>query len=456
MSWLSSFRTTTFRMVALAAGVFAVLGMALVMVLSALVETVADQRFDRVAATTAQSVLVAQERGGFKALRAEVAARATRTPPSLRLYLLEDPGGTVVAGNLPVWPEGLAHQAGNMTVRLDQDGVSVARVAAIAVPGGGFLLVGTPIPERQRILSLEIEALAAMAGLMLLIGTLAGMVIAKRVLGRLDAVNRTASTILAGNLAHRVPVTGGGDEFDALAANINIMLDRIEGLLATVHSVTHNIAHDLRAPLNRLRGRLELALMTPRSVDDYQQALAAAIAEADEIINTFNALLAIARLEGGTSGARSEPVDVSDLVECLADLYQPLAEENDLTLVVDILAGQWIRGDRHLLSQALSNLVDNAIKYSPPGGRLHVGVERAGDWVRLSVKDDGPGIPADQRDAVLQPFVRLDPARSNPGSGLGLSLVEAVAEFHGARLTLADNQPGLAVFIDCPVSSAPR
>ncbi|CAA7614494.1 ATP-binding region, ATPase-like:Histidine kinase, HAMP region:Histidine kinase A, N-terminal [Magnetospirillum sp. LM-5] len=456
MSWLSSFRTTTFRMVALAAGVFAVLGLVLILVLSFLLETVSDQRFDRVAATSAQAVLAAQERGGFNALRAEVADRAARTSPSLRLYLLEDPSGTVVAGNLPTWPRDLAHQAGSATIGVDQDGILVARVSTIPVAGGGFLLVGTPIPERQRIMNLEIEALAVMAGLMALIGTAAGLVIAKRVLGRLDVVNRTASTILAGNLAQRVPVSGRGDEFDSLAANINIMLDRIEGLLATVHSVTHNIAHDLRAPLNRLRGRLELALMTQRSPDDYQQALAAAITEADEIINTFNAMLAIARLEGGASGARSDPVDVSELVECLADLYQPLAEENDLTLAVEVLAGQWIRGDRHLLSQALSNLVDNAIKYSPPGGRLHLGVERVGDWVRLSVKDDGPGIAADQRQAVLQPFVRLDPARSTPGSGLGLSLVAAVAEFHNARLTLADNQPGLAVFIDCPVSSAPR
>jgi len=456
----SPFRTATFRMVALAGSVFAVSAMVVILVLVAVVEKVGDSRFDRVDGATAAAIMTAFDRNGLDGLTAEIEARSRRTPPEIRLFLLQDAVGRRLAGNLQSWPAGAGWSRSDVTIILDGDENMVARVGTYPVPGGGVLMVGTPVPEHRQILRVEAKALIATVLSMAFIGILAGVVIARRVLGRLEAVNRTASTILAGNLSQRVPQLGRGDEFDQLAGNINSMLDRIESLLGTVRSVTDNIAHDLRAPLNRLRGRLELALMAPRRPDEYQQALAAAIGEADDIITTFNAMLTIARIEGGAAGAEFETVDLAELVETLADLYQPLAEENGLSLDVAGHSGSLVRGDRHLLSQAISNLVDNAIKYTPAGGRLWLGVTQTAGGVRLTVADSGPGIPPDLRTVVLQPFTRLDPARSTPGTGLGLSLVAAVADRHQARLSLTGNGPGLRVLLEFPpapgISSAGR
>jgi signal transduction histidine kinase len=435
-------------MVALAATLFAVSGLAVVLVLIAIVERVADDRFDRVGTATASTILAASHAGGMAALVAEVEARSRRNPASVRLFLLEAADGRILAGNLAQWPQDVPHQPTNRTVVLDPSGSQVARIGVHAVPGVGVLLVGTPIPEHRQILRLEAELLVGMMVLMLITGVAAGIIIARHVLGRLEMVNRTASTILNGAFGQRVPRLGRGDEFDLLAENINAMLDRIESLLATVHSVTHNIAHDLRAPLNRLRGRLELALMAPRRSEDYQQTLSAAIVEADEIIETFNAMLTIARIEGGAAIAHIGPVDLEELLSALADLYQPLAEESGLTLEVVAGPGIIIAGDRHLLSQAVSNLIDNAIKYTPAGGHVVLRADPTADGAALTVSDTGPGIAEASRCTVLQPFTRLDPARSMPGTGLGLSLVAAVAERHRATLSLGDNAPGLTVRFD--------
>ena len=432
----------------MAAAMFAVSGFAVVLVLIAFLEQVADNRFDRVAAVTAEPILEAAAQGGVAASRDSVLQQTEDTPSGVRLFVLEDGQGNIVGGNFRAWPATVPRHRVDMTVTLDEAGGQVARISVFPVASGGFLLVGTPIPEHRKILQLEVEALVISALIMLLIGTVAGLIIAHRVLGRLDGINRTASTILAGDLRQRVPLSGRGDEFEQLSININIMLDRIQTLLGTVHSVTHNIAHDLRAPLNRLRARLEVALMLPRETEEYQAALASAISDTDEIINTFNAMLTIARIEGGASQLSFEAVDVQELLESLADLYQPLAEESGIELVVGPVHAGQVRGDRHLLSQAISNLVDNALKYTPSGGRVVLTADTSAGITSLTVCDNGAGIPADRRDDVKKPFVRLDPARSTPGCGLGLSLVAAVADVHGARLTLGDNAPGLSVRLD--------
>jgi signal transduction histidine kinase len=264
-------------------------------------------------------------------------------------------------------------------------------------------------------------------------------------LGRVDAINRTTRRIMAGDLSQRIALKGSRDEFDQLAANLNAMLDQIERLLGGMRQVTDNIAHDLRTPLNRLRSRIEVALLQQPGRAETRALLEATLADAQAMIATFNALLDIARAEAGSERGGFEAVDLAALSRDLADLYRPAAEDKQLTFQYRCAPGLQMRANRHLLAQALANLLDNAIKYTPPGGRVRLQVERGANGPLIAVADSGPGIPEADRERVLQRFVRLDGTRSTPGNGLGLSLVDAVAKLHGAELTLTDNRPGLKV-----------
>nr|WP_242468830.1 HAMP domain-containing sensor histidine kinase [Rhodovibrio salinarum] len=264
-------------------------------------------------------------------------------------------------------------------------------------------------------------------------------------LGRIDRVNRTSQQILEGDLSHRVPLDGSDDEFDRLAGNLNRMLDQIEQLIASMRSVSDNIAHDLRTPISRLRSRLEVTLLSDRDTEAYRDAIQDAIGEADQILNTFNALLDIALAESGALRDQFEQVDLTAVVDDVVDLYEPLAEELDVTLSKRTASDVWIDGNAHLLSQALANLIDNAIKYTPSGGVIVVTNQQHDGKVDLCVSDSGPGIPADKRAEVLKRFSRLEHSRSAAGSGLGLSLVAAVARLHEAEIELSDNAPGLVV-----------
>jgi signal transduction histidine kinase len=262
-------------------------------------------------------------------------------------------------------------------------------------------------------------------------------------LGRVDAINRTTRRIMAGDLSQRIALKGSRDEFDQLAANLNAMLDQIERLLGGMRQVTDNIAHDLRTPLNRLRSRIEVALLQEPDRAETRALLEATLADAQAMIATFNALLDIARAEAGSERGGFEAVDLTALGRDLADLYRPAAEDKRLTFEYHCAPGLYLRANRHLLAQALANLLDNAIKYTPRGGRVRLLIERGAHGPLIAVADSGPGIPEAERERVLQRFVRLDGTRSTPGNGLGLSLVDAVAKLHGAELTLTDNRPGL-------------
>jgi signal transduction histidine kinase len=270
------------------------------------------------------------------------------------------------------------------------------------------------------------------------------------VLRRIEAIARTSREIMDGDLSRRVPRSGSNDEFDQLATSLNRMLDRIEALMAQVRQVADNIAHDLRTPLTRLRTRLE-GLRTDGDPET-RESLDAAVAEADDLLATFNALLRIARIEAGR-GTDAAPVDLALLVQDVAELYEPLAAERNQSLSVAAPGPLWAPGDRNMLVQALANLVDNAVKYTPPGGCIAIAAERDGRTARVVVSDSGAGIPAELRERVLERFFRVDASRSTPGSGLGLSLVKAVAQFHGARLDLTDNHPGLRIALSIPMQN---
>jgi signal transduction histidine kinase len=294
------------------------------------------------------------------------------------------------------------------------------------------------------------------------------------VLKRVDAMTGTTRTIMQGDLTGRLPMGGSGDELDRLAENLNAMLERIEALMHGMKEVSDNIAHDLKTPLTRLRNRAEEALRLAKGEDDFRTALENVLEESDGLIRTFNALLMIARAESGEAGETMTEFDAADIVHDVAELYEPVADEKGLVLKVEAPAPVPVTGNRELVSQALANLVDNAIKYAAPRHaapalapapgdtipdrasardepvEIVVGARRDGTRVVLSVADAGPGIPPADRGRVVERFVRLEQSRSLPGSGLGLSLVAAVARLHRGELRLEDNAPGLKASLVLP------
>lgn len=396
----------------------------------------------------------------------EAINRRSRGDGSSRgLYLLTNAKLQPLAGNLDRWPDEKPDADGWMTFPLDipgrrGSGIDYGRARVFTLPGGLHLLVGHDVEERLRIAAAIRHILAI--GLVITIGVsvLGALLMSRSLLREFDAINRISGEIMAGDMSRRIPLSGRGDEFDQLAANLNAMLDQIERLLTGIKQVTDNIAHDLRTPLGRLRNRLEAALMEGSEGEALRVAIEKAIGEADALLKTFNALLSIAKAESGAPRRQFEPVDLAALITDVAELYEPLAEEGGLSLSVNIDQPATIGGDRALLFQAVANLVDNAIKFSAaakgdrggsPAGAVGLALERQGKEVRIVVWDHGPGIPEAARQRVTERFYRLEESRSTPGSGLGLSLVAAVAGLHGGRLTLADNRPGVRAELVLPV-----
>jgi hypothetical protein len=386
--------------------------------------------------------------------------------PGQSLYLVLDPAGRVLAGTLDARPQVEPGPDGWFDFNynrktLDGTEVKAARARAFFLQEGFYLLVGRDVQERREIENLITNALIWAIGLTVALGLAGGLFMSRNMLARVDDINRSSRDIMEGDLSQRLPIAGTGDELDQLGRNLNAMLDQIEALMTGMRQVTDNVAHDLRSPLNRLRNRLEVTLMQEASPEDYKLALEKTIAEADGLLGTFNALLMIARAEAGSLRDSMTWVDLSATLHDAAELYEPVAEENDLAFAVDVPEGLTIWGNRELLSQAVANLLDNAIKHGMPqtGNAARV-IEiaaapdpaRSGRGVILSVGDHGPGIPEEERQHVLERFVRLEASRNTPGSGLGLSLVAAVARLHGGVIELADNDPGLRVTLSLPVS----
>lgn len=387
---------------------------------------------------------------GLPRLRQVIEQRSAAQPHRASIYLLADPGGGWVAGNIDRWPDATPGEAGWMTfpVAVQPDGINTENRRAIAqsfrLAGSYRLLVGREVEERLLLQTRIKHALSWGLGLTLLLGLAGGLLMSRGLLRRVDGINRTTERIMKGDLGQRISLNATrGDEFDQLAANLNAMLDQIERLLNGMRQVTDNIAHDLRSPLNRMRSRIEVALLDDDEA--LRPIMEQTLKDAETMIGTFNALLEIARAEAGSERAAFEEVDLATIALDVVDLYQPLAEDRGQTVTSSITPGQRLKANRHLLSQALANLLDNAIKYTPEGGQIEITVA---DGPVIHVADSGPGIPENKRANVLERFVRLDETRATPGNGLGLSLVNAVARLHGAELTLADNQPGLRVRLD--------
>jgi signal transduction histidine kinase len=398
--------------------------------------------------------------GGIRRLVIVVDLRSRR--PGSSLYLVTTATGEGLAGNVGSLEPGVLDHPGWLETnyrRLEApEGTDHrALVQVVQLPGGFRLLVGRDLEERERLFGIIANAGQWSLALVIVLGLAGGFFVSRRVLNRVEAMTDKAQTIMAGDLAGRLPIAGTGDELDRLAEHLNAMLERIEALMRGLKEVSDNIAHDLKTPLTRLRNRCEQALRGSAGVDDYRAALESTIAESDELIRTFDALLMIARAEAGLARDNMTEFDAAEIARDVGELYEPLADEKGIALTVEAPAAAPVRGNRELVSQALANLIDNAIKYAGPNGEVNgapaeivVKAGNDGERIALSVADRGPGIAVADRGRVVERFVRLEQSRSAPGSGLGLSLAAAVARLHGGELKLEDNHPGLRSTIALP------
>jgi signal transduction histidine kinase len=383
--------------------------------------------------------------------------------PGSSLFLITTPTGVPLAGNVGQLQSGVLDGPGCSDTayrRLEEtEGPEhFARVCVVSLGGGFRLLIGRDLEERARMTEIIATAGRWSVAIVVILGVAGGIFVSKRVLNRVDAMTGTSQTIMAGDLSGRLPVTGTGDELDRLASNLNAMLERIESLMRGLKEVSDNVAHDLKAPLTRLRNRCEEALRAGKSEGDYRAALEATIEESEGLIRTFDALLMIARAESGEARHGMTEFDAAEIARDVSELYEPLADDKGLSLHLEAPSPAPVKGNRELVSQALANLVDNAIKYTTCEQQLNgevypeiiVSAAAHGDRIMLSVGDKGPGIPESEKPRVIERFVRLEQSRSKPGSGLGLSLAAAVARLHGGELRLEDNNPGLKAVIELP------
>lgn len=405
---------------------------------------------------------------GIRALAFAVNRLSSQPGPGI--YFLGDAAGLYLLGNVTDVPAEVVINPGVYSFdyerpnplgddvaeegrsRRQSEGIAVVR--SIELVNGMRLVVGRDVVERRGYSAIILQSFMVGVAGIVLFSLIAGGITARRVLRRIDTIQQTSTKIMSGNLSERVPVTKRNDEFDALATNLNAMLDRIEQLLQGLKEVTDNVAHDLKTPLTRLRNQAEAALRDTASVETREQALETVIAESDRLIKTFNALLMIARVEAGApSGALSE-INISEIVADVAELYGPVAEDEGIAVETRIAEDVRLKANRELIGQAMVNLLENAMKYARPedgiSGRIDVSLSKEADRVCISVADNGPGIPDGDRKRVLERFVRLEKSRSEPGSGLGLSLVNAVARLHGGTFRIEDNAPGVRAVLEFP------
>lgn len=462
------FKNTAVRLSALYLVLFAVCAAVLVLYVTSMAERLLKTQTTD--AITAEVALIERiyERGGLTSLLTTLDRRSRQ--PNASLYVIAGPTGEILAGNVAALQPGVLDDEGWVSSpffydRYTEDGGkdrhrAIANV--ILFDNGLRILVGRDLDEPEKFGAIVRQALVIALGIMGLGALIIWFGIGRNALARIDRMSGATQKIMAGDLSQRLPVTGSGDEFDRMSESLNTMLMRMERLDEGLRQVSDNIAHDLKTPLTRLRNKAEAALADKSSTKALQQSLEDIIQESDQLIRTFNALLMISRVQSGSMAAEMSLLDLSAIAADCVELYEPVAEDQDLPLTADIGEAISIRGNRELIGQAIFNLLDNAIKYgdnSGGGGICLVLADVAGS-VRLSVADRGSGIPESQREEAVKRFVRLDHSRTKPGTGLGLSLVDAVMELHGGRLELSttdannETSPGLTATMVFPVRRA--
>lgn len=458
------FRTTPFRLTLLFLALFASAASAFLAYIYVATAGEATRRTDREITREMATLTAAYDRAGLVAVNQSLIERAASERPFL--YLLTDPAGKRISGSIETSPvEGFRGQPVWMsfsTTELDVQGHEAKRPARglqRRLAGGEILFVGADVGEDEAYVVKVVRALWGAGGLVVILGLVGGVLVSRNVNRSMAALTEVVDAVRNGDLAARAKVRGTRDEFDELAEGLNEMLDRLERSMEGHKHAGDAIAHDLRSPLTRLRARLEAAFLEVEAGrGDPTQALAQALEDTDGVLKTFGAVLAIARLQAAGAALEATPFDPADLAADIAELYGPLCEDKGLEFDAEFVRGLAIRGNREFLAQALANLLDNAVKYTPAGGAIMLRVRRRSSGeVEYSVTDTGPGVPDGDRARVVARFVRLENSRNQPGAGLGLSLVQAVAEAHGGRLELdegpgkvGDMGPGLRVALVLP------
>ncbi|MDO9417998.1 sensor histidine kinase [Pararhizobium sp.] len=462
------FRTTAVRMSALYLVLFAICAAFLVFYVTAMSERLLEEQTrDTVTQEVAQIERI-YTNNGINGLLRTLERRARQ--PGANLYIIASPTGEILAGNVVSLQPGVFDDEGWRTEpfryeRYTDEGKAnqhVAMAHVLKLSNGLRILVGRDLSEPEKFRVLVRQALMVALGIMGLGALVIWYGIGRNALKRIDRMSDASTKIMAGDLSQRLPSSGAGDEFDRLSESLNAMLGRIEKLNEGLRQVSDNIAHDLKTPLTRLRNKAEAALSSGGSEGTQRSSLEEIINESDQLIRTFNALLMISRVEAGSAAAEMSEIDLSQVVADCVELYEALAEDRGLRLKADLAPDIRISGNRELVGQALGNLIDNAIKYAEGAENpdILVTLKQRDAALVLAVADHGPGVPEDRRADVLKRFVRLDESRSKPGTGLGLSLVEAVMQLHHGTLELAatdealENNRGLTVNMVFPAGLA--
>ncbi|WP_197472274.1 HAMP domain-containing sensor histidine kinase [Oleiphilus sp. HI0067] len=395
------------------------------------------------------------QRQGLNGLISVIRERVARDPNGKAIYLFTARDFIKLAGNIDKWPEEGEVQEGWLNFTLNEELGwhneldRPARARVFIVPGGLRLLVGRDVNEFMAVKELVERAINLGMAITFMLAMIGGVMMSRSTARRVEIINQTSQKIMKGNLSLRIPDRGTNDDFDQLARNLNEMLDRIFQLMEGIKHVSDNIAHDLRTPLTRLRNKLENTLLKVEN-EVQRELVASAVAEADQLLATFNALLRIARLEMGGRTDNFKRFNLSNLLLDSAELYELVAEDKQQTLRIRVQKDIEIHGDKDLIFQTVSNLIDNAIKYTPNDGDISIELDLHDKLVRLSIADSGIGIPEEERSKVFDRFYRVAKSRSQPGNGLGLSLVQAVVELHQGEIKLSDNEPGLIVTLELP------
>jgi signal transduction histidine kinase len=412
-----------------------------------------NRQTDAAIATDAQSLAEHWDVGGLRALAQTIEDRLSQNVDDDAIYLLTDPSMQPIAGNLAAWPRIATETDVGYEVPIVRGGMrSLAKVQRFDLDGGFHLLVGRDVQVRARLSTLLTSALLWAVLVVVAMASVGAYIVRGLFRRTLANVSATASAIAAGDFSRRVRLSGHGDEFDQLAETINDMLDRITRLMDGVRQVSNAIAHDLRTPITRARTRLEEASLHAGTEADLRAAIDRATTDLDGIVAVFQALLRIAEIEAGSRRAAFANFDFAPVLAGVVELYEAVAEDRGLSVTVDTPPHLPMYGDRDLLQQAVANLLDNAVKFSPPGQTVHVVAGPTATGTDIAVTDHGPGIPPQDLERATERFFRGEKARSTPGAGMGLALVQAVAQLHGGGLALDDAGPGLRATLSVPAT----
>jgi signal transduction histidine kinase len=440
------------RVALLCVAVFGGATAALIVYLSTAADRYLRLRYDGAIAAEQRLFLDAYQRGGAGEIARLSRLEATTPEAAGSVLLLGDSGYRVLAGSETTWPEAARVADGWIDISETHEGggdPSLVRAHVASLPDGNHLLVGRRMGELDDFARAIDTGVVAGVALLLVMATVAGLLVTRRTVARIETINATSSAIMASGLGKRIPLRGTRDEWDQLASNLNSMLARIEELVAGIKQVSDNIAHDLRTPLMRMRGRLEVAVRRHPSEREYEQLIQNTVSDLDDVLKTFASLLRISAVEARERTHGFAAVDLTRIGAEVADLYDAAAEERGARVRFQGVEDAFVLGDRDLLFEALANLVDNAVKHGGSDVEVTVDRDRRG-IVRLAIADQGPGIPLVEQGRVFSRFYRLEQSRSTPGNGLGLSLVQAVAQLHRAQISLHLTNPGLRVELQFP------